>query len=267
MKPKVIIMCGYGINSEVETEYVFEQVGAEAECVHINDLIDGHKKLADYQIMVFPGGFYYGDDTGSGNAYANKCRWNLWDDILKFISDEKLVCGICNGFQIISNLGLVAGFDEKYGKRDVALLHNAAARLECRWVNLKAESKKCVWTRDVDILRMPTAHGEGKFFVEDDVLKKLEEGDQIAFRYVKDDGSPANGEIPVNPNGSLADIAGVCDPTGRVFGLMPHPERAWNFYNMDHWAAIREKAEREGIAVPEETPNMKMFRNAVEYFG
>lgn len=260
-------MVGYGINSEMETAFVFEEAGAEAECVHINDLIDGHKKLSDYQIMVFPGGFAYGDDTGSGNAYANKLKGNLWEDILKFVEGDKLVAGICNGCQIVANLGLVPGFDGQYGERQIALRHNASARFQCRWINLKASSEKCVWTRGIDTLHMPVAHGEGNFYAEEEVLDKLEAGDQVAFKYVRADGSPANGEFPINPNGAVRDIAGLCDPTGRVFVMMPHPERAWNFYNLDNWALLREKAEREGLAVPEETPNMQVFRNAVEFFS
>ncbi len=267
MKPKVIIMSGYGINSEMETAYVFEKSGAEAEVVHINDVIDGHKKLADYQILAFPGGFAHGDDTGSGNAYANKMRDNLWEDMQKFVSEDKLVIGICNGCQVLANLGLIPGFEGEYGERKIGMMHNASARFECRWVDLKVQSGKCVWTRGIDTIRCPIAHGEGRFYMEESVLNKLKLGDQIVWRYVRPDGALADGEFPFNPNGSTEDVAGICDHTGKVLGMMPHPERNWNFYNQNDWTLAREKAEREGIALPEDGQGMKMFRNGVEWFG
>ena len=266
MKPKVIVLTGYGINSEEETKFVFEKSGADAEIVHINDLVDGTKKLSNYQIMAFPGGFAHGDDTGSGNAYANKMRNNIWEQVQKFLTQDKLVIGVCNGCQIIANLGLVPGFDGKYGERLIALRHNASARYECRWVNIKTDSKKCVWTRDIDTIRCPVSHGEGNFYMEKDVLKKLNRDDQVVFRYVDDNCKPAKGKFPVNPNGAVEDIAAVCDPTGRVLAIMPHPERNWNFYNEDDWGLLKEKALREGGKLPKEGQGMKMFRNGVEYF-
>lgn len=267
MKPKVIVLTGYGINSEEETGYVFAHAGADAEIVHVNDLIDGRKKLKDYQIMAFPGGFAHGDDTGSGNAYANKMRNNIWDQVRKFVTQDKLIIGICNGCQIIANLGLVPGFDGKYGERLVALLHNASARYECRWVNIKVTGKKCVWTRGMDVIRCPVSHGEGNFYAEKNVLKRLNKDDQIAFRYVDDKGKLAGGKFPANPNGAPEDIAAISDPTGRVLAIMPHPERNWNFYNQDNWTLVKERAEREGIALPEEGQGMKLFENAVEWFN
>ena len=267
MKPKVIVLTGYGINCEEETKFVFEKAGATAEVVHVNDLIDGRKKLKDYQIMAFPGGFSYADDTGSGNAYANKMRNNVWDQVSKFVTEDKLVIGICNGCQIMANLGLVPGFDGEYGERLIALKHNSSARYECRWINLKSTSDKCVWTRGIETLRCPVSHGEGNFYMEDKVLKKLNKGNQVVFRYVDDKGKPANGKFPVNPNGAVEDIAAVCDPTGRVLAIMPHSERNWNFYNQDNWPLVKERAERDGVALPEEGQGMKMFRNAVEYFN
>lgn len=267
MKPKVIVMAGYGINCEEETQFLFEKAGAEAEVVHINDLIDGHKKISDYQMMAFPGGFAHGDDTGSGNAYANKLRHNLWDDVAKFVEEDKLVIGICNGCQIISNLGLVPGFEGNYGEREVALMWNATARYECRWVDIKVQSEKCVWTRGIDTIRCPVSHGEGRFFMKEDVLNKLKDGDQVAFRYVDEKGAFAGGAFPVNPNGAVDDIAAICDPSGRILAVMPHPERNWTFYNQNDWTLIKEKAERESVALPDEGQGMRLFRNAVEYFG
>ncbi len=267
MKPKAIIMAGYGINCEEETKFVFEKAGASADIIHINDLIEAPSKMEEYQIMVFPGGFSYGDDTGAGNAYANKVSNNLGDDLLRFVQEDKLVLGICNGCQIVTDLGLIPGFDGEYGKREIALQWNSSARYECRWITIKAMSEKSIWTRGVDALRCPISSGEGHFYMSDDVLSKLKDGDQVAFRYVKEDGSLAGGEFPYNPNGAVDDIAAVCDPTGRILAVMPHSERNWNFYNQDDWTLIREKADREGIALPEEGQGMKLFKNAVEYFG
>ena len=209
MKPKAIILTGYGINCEEETSYVFEKSGAEGEIVHINDLISGDKKLSDYQIMAIPGGFSYGDDTGSGNAFANKIKNNLSEELLTFAKQDKLIIGICNGFQILANTGLVPAVDEKYGERQVALMHNSTARYKCRWVHLKNTSEKCIWTKGVDVLHVPIAHGEGNFYADNSTLEKLKTNNQTAFKYVHEDGSPANGEFPVNPNGALEDIAAI----------------------------------------------------------
>lgn len=266
MQPKVIVLSGYGINCEEETKFVFEKAGATADIVHINDLIDRRKKMSDYQIMAFPGGFSYGDDTGSGNAYANKMKNNLWADLHEFVKADKLVIGICNGCQILANLGLVPGFDGRYGDREIALMHNTTARYECRWVDIKVQSQKCVWTKDMDILRCPVSHGEGNFYGEPAVIKRLNQDNQIVFRYVKADGSQAKQAFPDNPNGAIEDIAAISDPTGRVLAIMPHPERNYNFFQQDNWTRLKEQAKRQGMALPSEGQGMKLFHNAVEYY-
>ncbi|MFA5842894.1 MAG: phosphoribosylformylglycinamidine synthase I [Candidatus Gracilibacteria bacterium] len=265
-QPSVLVLAGYGINCEEETKFISEKVGAKASVVHINDLIANPKQMEAHQIMVFPGGFSYGDDVGSGIAYANKVKNNIWDDVVKFVKEDKLVLGICNGCQIMANLGLVPGFNGEYGKREIALCWNASARYECRWVDMKTVSQKCVWMKGIERLHCPISHGEGRFYMEKEVLEALKAGDQIVTQYVKPDGSPAKGEFPYNPNGAMEDIAGVCDPTGRVLALMPHPERNWNFYNEDDWTLLREQADRDGEKLPEEGPGVQIFRNAVEYF-
>jgi len=266
MNPKVILLYGYGINCEEETAYFFHQAGADTDIVHINDLIDGKKTLTDYQIMAFPGGFSYGDDTGSGNAYANKMRNNLWPAVLEFVQADKLVIGICNGCQILVNLGLVPGLKGAYGDRKLAMMHNTSARYECRWVDIKNTSKKCVWTRGIDILHCPVSHGEGRFYAEKEVADALIAGDQIAFKYVKPDGSPANGEFPFNPNGAILDSAAICDETGRILAIMPHSERNSKFHHENDWTLLKESAIREGKEHPEKGPGMKLFENAVSYF-
>lgn len=266
IKPKILIITGYGINCEEETAKCFIRTGADTEIVHINDIISGGKKLKDYQILAFPGGFSYADDTGSGNAVANKIKNNIEDDILSFAQKDKLIIGICNGFQILTNIGLVPA-TLKYGSREAALMHNLTARLECRWIYLKNTSKKCVWTRNIDILHVPIAHGEGNFYAAPEILEKMKKEDQIVFKYVHENGNPANNEYPINPNGAMEDIAGICDPTGRIFGMMPHPERFYSFENEEGWEAKKEKLIREKKEIPKEGQGLQIFKNAVEYFA
>lgn len=266
MKPKVLVITGYGINCEEETAKCFQWSGAEAEIVHINDIISGHKKISDYQIMAFPGGFSYGDDTGSGNALANKIRNNFNENILKFAREDKLIIGICNGFQILTNLGLLPATDNNFGERQSALMHNTTTRFECRWIYVKNTSSKCVWTKDVNMLHLPIAHGEGNFYTKEETLQKMKYQDQIVFKYIKEDGSAANNEFPFNPNGSMEDIAGICDPSGRIFGLMPHPERFNSFENEEGWELEKEKLIRAGQPIPKKGKGLKIFENAVSYF-
>jgi phosphoribosylformylglycinamidine synthase subunit PurQ / glutaminase len=264
--PKTLVITGYGINCEEETAYVFRKAGAEADIVHVNDLIDGHKNMKDYQILAIPGGFSYGDDTGAGNALSNRIKNNLNEQVLAFAQEDKLAIGICNGFQMIANLGLVPATENQYGKREVALMWNKTARYECRWVHMKVESQKCIWTRGIEKLFVPVAHGEGNFYTEPEILKYIKDNDQVVFRYTKPDGSPSNNEFPHNPNDALEDIAGLTDPSGRLLGLMPHPERFHTFTNHPDWNRIKEEHKRKGEPLPEEGEGMKIFRNAVKYF-
>lgn len=265
-KPKALILTGYGINCEEETAFAFNKFGGESEVVHVNDLIDGHKKMDDYQILAIPGGFSYGDDTGAGKGMANRVLNNLQDQVLDFVKRDTLTIGICNGFQVLTALGLTPSLNEKYGERQAALMANTSARYICRWVRLKNTTDKCVWTKGIDTLYVPIAHGEGNFYIEDEQLKELEENNQVAFKYIKEDGSLAEGVEPFNPNGSLNDIAGICDPSGRILGMMPHPERAMFFYNRPDFANEKERMLREGQELPSENEGGLIFKNAVEYF-
>ncbi|MBM4166762.1 MAG: phosphoribosylformylglycinamidine synthase I [Ignavibacteria bacterium] len=266
MKPKTFILSGYGFNCEEETKIAFELSGGSAEIIHINDWIDNKNQIREYQIFAIPGGFSYGDDTGSGNAMANKIRNHCWDELLKFISEDKLVIGICNGFQVLVNLGLLPAVNGEYGKRTAAMLHNTSARYINRWVNVKTTSEKCIFTKNISQMFIPVAHGEGNFFVEVETLSHLKANEQIALRYVCEDGTNANGEFPSNPNGSLDDIAGMCDASGRVFGLMPHPERGMFFTQRPDWTLLKEKLKREEKPLPEWNDGIEIFRNAVHYF-
>ena len=260
--PKVLILSGYGINCDEETKFAFEKAGARADLVHVNDLIESPNKLNDYQIIALPGGFSYGDDTGSGNALAWKIRNNL--GIERFTEDDRLVIGICNGFQDLVNLGLLPAIDKEYGKRQVALNHNDSARYLDRWVDLEF-SGKSPWTANAGKISLPIAHGEGNFYAPDEVLKQINERNLVAARYVE--GEMCNYQkLPANPNGSLENIAGITDETGKIFGLMPHPERAISSTQLPHWTFLREKYKREGKEMPEEAKGLLIFENGVNYF-
>ncbi len=261
---RALIMSGYGINSEMETKEALARAGMGADIVHINDLIAGRQKLSAYRLLVLPGGFSYGDDTGAGNAYANRVRNNLWDDLLEFLDGDNLVLGICNGFQILANLGLVPKFDRSCA-REIALMPNRGGRLECRFVTLKPAADN-LWTRGIERMYCPVSHGEGNFSCSDDVLKKITRQKMVAFTYCREDLSAAGGEYPFNPNGSVADIAGITSADGKVLGIMPHPERAMEFVNLYDWPLRKEQLRRGNQPIPKESLNMQFFRNVVGYF-
>ena len=261
---KALIMSGFGINSEMETKEVLFRAGMDADIVHINDLIDGKQQMTDYRLLVFPGGFSYGDDTGAGNAYANRVRNNLWNDLKEFIRGDNLVLGICNGFQILANLGLVPGFDRQY-KRDIALMPNRKGVLECRYVTIKPAAEN-LWTKGIERIVCPVSHGEGNFSCSRETLLRLQNQKMNAFTYCRDDLRPADGEYPYNPNGSLRDIAGITSADGKVLAMMPHPERAMDFVNMYDWPLQKERLRRQQLPVPAESLNMKLFFNIVDFF-
>lgn len=263
MSANVIVLAGYGLNCEEETLHAFKHNGANGKIVHINDLIENPKMLNEYNILAVPGGFSYGDDTGSGNAFAQKMRLALADDLKAFVARDTLTIGICNGCQILVNLGLVPALSE-YGVRDVAVTYNESARYQCRWIDLKVESAS-PWLADMDKLHIPVAHGEGRFMMEDDTLETLKANGQIAARYVNDDNF-ANGEFPFNPNGSIFDIAAMIDKSGKVLAMMPHPERGMFTWQRDDYHEIKDAAQRDGTQVAEETGAMQIFKNAVTYF-
>src|SRR3989338_3727200 len=260
----VLVISGYGINCEAETAHAFERAGARPSIVHINDIISGKSRIGEFDIIVFPGGFSYGDDTGSGSAFANKIRNNVWDDVKDFISSDKLILGICNGFQIMVSLGL---FGPQYGVRNCALLANSQNRYECRWVHIKHRDSRCVFTQGMDRSHVPVAHGEGRFYCDAETLKSLESNRQIVFTYCDADGNDASG-FPDNPNGALANIAGICDKSGRLFGMMPHPERGLYSCNEPEFQWKKEIARRNGLIVRELIEsNFMIFKNAVDFVG
>ena len=264
----VLVLTGYGLNCDNETTYAFELAGAAARRVHINSLIDGSVSLDAFQIMAFIGGFGWGDDHGAGVIQAVRMKTNIGDKILEFIEKGKLVIGICNGFQALVNLGLLPGIHGDYQARSVALTYNDCGKFRNDWVNLKVNPHSpCVFTKGLEHIELPIRHGEGKFYAQEPVLNHLKEHHQVVLQYALPDNAPAEGRFPFNPNGSLYDIAGVCDPTGRIFGLMPHPEAFNHHTNHPNWARDKEilKRQKKTDIPPAQTPGIRIFRNAVAY--
>ena len=268
-KIKALVLTGYGLNCDNETAYALTLAGAEAHRVHINALIDGSARLDDFKILVFGGGFSWGDDHGAGVIQAVRIKHNIGDRVVRFVEDGNLVMGICNGFQTIVNLGLLPGFDNNYQTRSVALTYNDCGNFRDDWVTLAMNGKSpCVFTQGLVRMDLPVRHGEGKFVGDSKVITRLLNDHQIACRYALPDGTPADKQFPFNPNSSTADIAGICDPTGRVFGLMPHPEAFNHFTNQPGWPRFKENIKRGRMAKADlPVTGIRMFENAVNYFA
>jgi phosphoribosylformylglycinamidine synthase len=266
-KVSALVLTGYGLNCDHETAYALELAGAFPRRVHINALVDGTESLGDFHILVFGGGFSWGDDHGAGVVQAIRMKTKLGAAILEFVERGNLVLGICNGFQTLVNLGLLPGIDGDYRARSVALIPNDCGNFQDRWVHLRVNRHSpCVFTRGLSHMELPVRHGEGKFFAEKKTVDRLMAGDQVALQYALPDGEAAGGVFPANPNGSLRDIAGVCDSTGRIFGLMPHPEAYNHWSNHPDWTRQRESAQRKGQPVfADETPGIRMLKNAVDF--
>lgn len=220
---KALVLRAPGINCDEETAFAWDSVGAQSRRVHINELIESPSLLDRFQVMAVPGGFSYGDDISSGRILGNQLRHHLGDNIRRFVDRGGLVIGICNGFQVLVRMGLLPGEDSPV---KVTLTLNETGRYEDRWVYLRGETDRCPFVERGAIYHVPVAHGEGRIVTENgqDGAAQLNQAGRIALRYVTADGSPA--DFPANPNGSIENIAGLTDSTGRVFGLMPHPERS-----------------------------------------
>lgn len=265
--PKALVLTGYGLNCDNETVYACEKAGMVANRVHINSLIDGDVDLFDFQTMVFGGGFSWGDEHGAGVIQAVRMKTGLGDDMRLFIEKGNLVLGICNGFQTLVNLGLLPGIENDYSRRQVAIMANDCGNFRDQWVTLKVNSgSPSIFTKGINQIDLPVRHGEGKFFAEERIVGHLISNNQVVMQYANGDGQPANGQFPPNPNGSLADIAGICDPTGRVFGLMPHPEAYNHPANHPNWPRNKVMAKR-GLAETESNSltGIKLFENAAAY--
>ena len=247
-KVSVLVLRAPGTNCDMETVFAFEQAGAIVSRLHVNQFVRGHELLSDYQILVVPGGFTYGDDISAGRVLANELRLGLGEDIQRFIEDGRLILGICNGFQVLVKAGILS---VDSGTIPLTLTDNDSGRFECRWVSMVANLENpCVFTRGIDRMYLPVAHAEGKVIASGDVPDK-----NIVLRYTDERGNYGAG-YPHNPNGSQADIAGMCDDTGRVFALMPHPERFIRRTQHPKWTRREMQEQGDGL---------RIFQNAVEW--
>lgn len=252
---KVIVLRAAGINCDLETEYALELAGATAQRVHINRIIENTKLLEKFQILVFPGGFSYGDDVAAGKILGNQIIHHLSEPIQKFIDAGKLVLGICNGFQTLVKAGILPGGDSGKQQSSITITYNDSGKFEDRWVYLAPQTKKCVFIEPGRQIYLPVAHGEGKVVTKDTAtIEKLKSAGHIAFKYVDEGGK--EGDYPINPNGSVDSIAGLTDTTGRVLGLMPHPERHVRPTQHPHWSRLKDKTDADGMTI---------FANAVKF--
>lgn len=262
MKPHALILRTAGTNCDGETAYAFQLAGATTELVHVNRLLGEATLLDRFQILAIPGGFSYGDDIAAGRILANQIAHHLADAFRGFIASGRPMIGICNGFQVLVKTDLLPGAmpGEAGAAQTCTLAHNDSGRFIDRWVHVTPRSGKCIWTQGLENqpMELPIAHGEGKFVPGSEAVRRaLWDRGQVALTYARADGSPANGQWPDNPNGSIDDIAGVCDASGLVFGLMPHPERYVD--PMQHPAWTRRKT------LPAAGQGLAIFQNAVQH--
>lgn len=253
--PEVCVLKTDGINCDMEMAYAFEVAGGNPETVHINQLRSGEQSLKNYGALAIPGGFSYGDDIASGKVLATELTSYLSDQLQGFIDEDKPVIGVCNGFQVLVRTGLLP--NRSIGEQQATLADNEIGRFECRWIDLAIGQSVCRFVQpedfDAPAIPMQTAHGEGRFFATQRTIDSLQENDQIVFRYAAPDGGEAEG-FPANPNGALDDIAGVCDPSGTVLGMMPHPERSVTAFHPHRAQTAVARAAAKGI-----------FTNIVDY--
>jgi len=250
-----IVLRAAGINCDVETEYALELAGAKAERIHINRLIEDKRLLDRCHILVIPGGFSYGDDVAAGKILANQIVHHLYEPVQKFIEAGKLALGICNGFQVLVKAGILPGDGSGPHQQQVTITNNDSGKYEDRWVYLAPQTDKCIFIKPGRQLYLPVAHAEGKLVTKDtSTLEKIKTAGHIALKYVDERGR--QGPYPINPNGSVDSIAGLTDKTGRVLGLMPHPERFVRPTQHPHWFRLENNRDPDGMTV---------FTNAVNY--
>ncbi len=247
----VCIITGFGFNADYEAQNAFQVAGAEnVKRVHLNQFIHQKDSLENYQIMMIPGGFSFGDDLGSGRVVANKFRYNLRSQLLQFINADKLILGICNGFQTLVKMGLLPALNNQYFEQTVSLIGNASGQFEDRWVSLSPKRSPCIWTENyISSLDVPVRHGEGNFIVKNkEILRQLWDKTLIPFIYDPN-------AYPNNPNGATDGIAGICNESGHIFGMMPHPECHIMPYTHPQW--LRGNHPQEN--------GLRIFQNAVNY--
>ncbi len=270
--PRVLVLRAPGTNCDEETAFAFESAGAEVERVHVNRLIENPALKDRYQILCVPGGFSYGDDIAAGRILATRLRQHLSDMVDSFVhgNGDRLVLGICNGMQVLMRLGVLTEGVGPAGQAPATLTWNNHGRFEDRWVHLAVDQTPCVFLKDIDRMYLPMAHAEGKFVAASEtILSELNDAGRLAIRYsrpVEDQSGAGQGGVeqgllpfPINPNGADANVAGVCDASGRVFGLMPHPERHIDPTQHPFWTRRKEQ--------PEFGDGFRMFQNAVDWFS
>lgn len=257
MKPKALVLQAHGSNRDFDVMDALTLAGADATGIPLNELRNRKSHLSDFQLLILPGGFSYADALGAGKLLALDLTSYFNDEVAEFVATGKPVIGICNGFQVLVKAGILPGKqNQATAKNEATLTFNAQGHFECRWVDLKPVSQKCIWTKDlIENITCPIAHGEGNFQITESFpLSSFVEGDQIALAYIHSNGLPANGEYPINPNGSILDIAGICNSKGNVLGLMPHPEN--HIYSWQHPRHTRGETNGSGL---------KLFENGVTY--
>ena len=248
---KTLILRAPGTNCDMESAFAFERAGAQVDLIHVNELIRRQDLISSYQIMVIPGGFTYGDDISAGRILANELRLKLRDEIQKFIDDGRLILGICNGFQVLVKAGLLPRSTGE-NSQSLTIAGNDSGKFECRWVYLRANrTSPCIFTRGISLMYLPVAHGEGKVVIESGALEEL----NVALYYSDETGDIRTG-YPHNPNGAMNNIAGICDATGRIFALMPHPERFIRWTQHPRWTRDPRQDYGDGF---------RIFLNAVEW--
>ena len=257
---RALVFSGYGINCEREMAYGAIQAGAETTVVHAKAWLSGQVELSDFDLLLFPGGFSFGDELGAAKAFANRIAFSKRsDDLLHFIDQGKCILGICNGFQLLVKLGILPGFGKK---TEASLMRNEKGKFEARWVHQKVLPSRSIFTAGLKDLYLPVRHGEGNFTMPDP--ERLFAEGRIVLQYAGPEGEPAF-DYPNNPNGSQNSIAGICDKTGRVLGMMPHPEAALFFTQMPDWVRRKEELKRKGLPIPDIGPGLALFKNAVSY--
>jgi phosphoribosylformylglycinamidine synthase subunit PurQ / glutaminase len=264
-KSKSLILVGNGINCEYETAHAHKLVGFNPDLIHINTLMDNPGKIHDYTFITLPGGFLDGDDLGSAKAQAvrwkyqkiSKSKKTFIDALIAFVGEGKIILGICNGFQLLVKTGLLPGLGGNYSAQTVTLTFNDAGRFEDRWVYLKSNTfSHCIFIKDINTIYLPVRHGEGKLLVDTKkTLEEIKRDGHIVMQYADEYGNIAV-QYPYNPNGSTESVAGLCDSTGRIFGLMPHPEAFVHRIQHPRWT-------REDL--PEEGDGLAIFKNAFKY--
>ena len=262
-KPSVLILTGYGLNCEAESRTAWERAGAEVTLLHLNDLFEQPARLHDFQALMFIGGFSFGDHMGSGHVFAARLRHRMNPALLSFIERGGLVMGVCNGFQIMVKLGLLPGLDGDHATQRLALTRNDIGHFQNFWIEIGFDAgSPCVFTRGLERMSLPIRHGEGKLVVSNRaLLTRMQKEGCIACRYLDPVRGVPTHRFPHNPNGSIDAIAGVCDPTGRVFGLMPHPEAFLYPWNHPHYEFRDPRPDAEA------GDGLKLFRNAVEWLN